>query len=77
MDISLLLFKTLLLRPYVFVFLAAALFCAHRLIGWRRTGLFLGILLAGGVALWRERANIEHQQRAIIHQIESGKGPRR
>ena len=41
------------------------------------TGLFLGILLAGGVALWRERANIEHQQRAIIHQIESGKGPRR
>lgn len=43
MDIPLLLFKTLLLRPYVFVFLAAALFCAHRLIGWKRTGLFLGI----------------------------------
>jgi putative membrane protein len=43
MDIPLLFFKTLLLRPYVFVFLAAAVFCAHRLIGWRRTGLFLGI----------------------------------
>ena len=43
MDIPVLLLKTLLLRPYVFVFLAAAVFCAHRLIGWRRTGLFLGI----------------------------------
>jgi len=43
MDIPILFFKTLLLRPYVFVFLAAAVFCAHRLIGWRRTGLFLGI----------------------------------
>jgi putative membrane protein len=43
MDIPILLFKTLLLRPYVFVFLAAAMFCAHRLIGWKRTGLFLGI----------------------------------
>lgn len=43
MDIPILLLKTLLLRPYVFAFLAAALFCAHRLIGWRRTGLFLGI----------------------------------
>ncbi len=43
MDIPVLLFKTLLLRPYVFVFLAAAVFCAHRLIGWRRTGLLFGI----------------------------------
>jgi putative membrane protein len=43
MDIPALLYKTLLLRPYVFVFLAAAVFCAHRLIGWKRTGLFLGI----------------------------------
>lgn len=43
MDIPILFFKTLLLRPYVFVFLAAAVFCAHRLIGWRRTVLFLGI----------------------------------
>ena len=42
-DVPILLVKTLLLRPYVFVFLAAAVFCAHRLIGWRRTGLFLGI----------------------------------
>jgi uncharacterized membrane protein len=38
-----LLLKTVLLRPYVFVFLAAAVLCAHRLIGWKRTGLFLGI----------------------------------
>jgi putative membrane protein len=43
MDIPVLLFKTLLLRPYVFVFLAAAMFCAQRLIGWKRTGLFFGI----------------------------------
>jgi putative membrane protein len=43
MEIPILFFKTLLLRPYVFVFLAAAVFCAHRLIGWKRTGLFLGI----------------------------------
>lgn len=43
MDIPILFFKTLLLRPYVFVFLAAAVFCAHRLIGWRRTGLLFGI----------------------------------
>lgn len=38
-----LLVKTLLLRPYVFIFLAAALFCAQRLIGWTRAGAFLGI----------------------------------
>jgi putative membrane protein len=43
MDVPILLFKTLLLRPYVFVFLAAAVFCARRLIGWTRAGLFLGI----------------------------------
>jgi len=43
MEFLILLGNTLLLRPYVFVFLAAAVFCAHRLIGWRRTGLFLGI----------------------------------
>ncbi|MGH7259446.1 MAG: carotenoid biosynthesis protein [Nitrospiraceae bacterium] len=43
MDIPVLLFKTLLLRPYVFVFLAAALFCAHRLIGWHRTAWFFGL----------------------------------
>lgn len=40
MDIPILLLKTIALRPYVFVFLAASLFCAHRLIGWRRTGWF-------------------------------------
>lgn len=42
MDIPILIFNTLLLRPYVFVFLAAAVLCAHRLIGWRRTIWFLG-----------------------------------
>ncbi|MFM8552429.1 MAG: carotenoid biosynthesis protein [Nitrospiraceae bacterium] len=41
MDLSALLLGTLTLRPYVFVFMAAFLFCAHRLLGWRRTGLFL------------------------------------
>jgi putative membrane protein len=39
-DILTLFINTILLRPYVFVFLALALFCAQRLIGWRRTGLF-------------------------------------
>ena len=40
MEIALLLFKTILLRPYVFLFLAVFLFSASRLLGWRRTGLF-------------------------------------
>lgn len=43
MDFPVLLIKTLLLRPYVFLFLAAFLFSAHRLFGWRRTWLFFGI----------------------------------
>jgi len=43
MDFAILLIKTVVLRPYVFVFLAAALFCAQRLIGWRRTGRFFVI----------------------------------
>jgi putative membrane protein len=38
-----LLLNTVLLRPYVFVFLAASVFCAQRLLGWVRMGLFLGI----------------------------------
>jgi putative membrane protein len=43
MEIFSLLLKTIALRPYVFVFLAAFLLSAARLIGWRRTGYFLGI----------------------------------
>jgi uncharacterized membrane protein len=39
-DIALLLIKTILLRPYVFLFLAAFAFSAQRLLGWRRTGWF-------------------------------------
>jgi uncharacterized membrane protein len=35
--------NTIVLRPYVFVFLAAFLFAASRLIGWRRTVCFLAI----------------------------------
>ena len=38
-----LLLKTVILRPYVFVFLAVFLFLASRLIGWRRTGYFMAI----------------------------------
>ncbi len=34
--------KTVLLRPYVFLFLAAFLLVGHWLLGWRRTGVFLG-----------------------------------
>lgn len=40
-ELPLLLFKTLLLRPYVFAFLAAFLFIGRRLLGWPRTGVFL------------------------------------
>jgi uncharacterized membrane protein len=39
-DLPLLLVKTLVLRPYVFVFLAAFLLIGQRLLGWRRTGAF-------------------------------------
>ncbi len=40
MDIASLFFKTIALRPYVFLFLAAFLFSAIKLIGWRRTWRF-------------------------------------
>ena len=40
MDVFILFIKTILLRPYVFLFLAAFLFAAGRLLGWRRTGAF-------------------------------------
>lgn len=42
MEFLTLLLNTLLLRPYVFLFLAASLFSAKRLLGWRRTGWFFG-----------------------------------
>jgi uncharacterized membrane protein len=40
MDLIILLYKTILFRPYVFVFLAAFLFAAIKLIGWPRTWQF-------------------------------------
>src|SRR5207249_432033 len=43
MDFPLLLIKTILLRPYVFLFLAVFVFSAKRLLGWKRTGLFFAI----------------------------------
>jgi uncharacterized membrane protein len=43
MEFFSLLLKTIVLRPYVFVFLTVFLLSAARLIGWRRTGCFLGI----------------------------------
>jgi uncharacterized membrane protein len=45
-DISLLLLKTVLLRPYVFFFLAVSLFAASRFLGWKRTGAMFGITWA-------------------------------
>jgi putative membrane protein len=39
-DLPVLLVNTILLRPYVFLFLAAFLVSATWLLGWRRTGLF-------------------------------------
>src|SRR5688572_33239305 len=43
MDFLLLFIKTVVLRPYVFLFLGVSLFSAQRLLGWRRTGLFFAI----------------------------------
>ncbi|HEX6949693.1 MAG TPA: carotenoid biosynthesis protein [Nitrospira sp.] len=40
-DLPLLFLKTVLLRPYVFAFLAAFLFIGRGLLGWPRTGAFL------------------------------------
>ena len=40
MELVLLLYKTVTLRPYVFVFLASFLFAAIKLIGWPRTWRF-------------------------------------
>lgn len=40
MDLIILLYKTVLFRPYVFAFLAAFLFAAIKLIGWPRTWRF-------------------------------------
>jgi uncharacterized membrane protein len=40
-DVPLLFVKTLILRPYVFAFLAAFLLIGRWLLGWRRTGAFL------------------------------------
>ncbi|SEK87449.1 carotenoid biosynthesis protein [Nitrosovibrio tenuis] len=45
MEFFSLLIKTIALRPYVFVFRAAFLFSASRLIGGRRTGYFMIITL--------------------------------
>lgn len=46
MEFFSLLLKTIVLRPYVFVFLTAFLLSAARLIGWGRTVCFLGITWA-------------------------------
>ena len=46
MDLPGLLLGTFLLRPYVFVFMAAFLFCAQRLLGWRRMLLFWAVTWA-------------------------------
>lgn len=43
MDVVLLLWKTLLLRPYVFFFLAMALVASFRLLGRARTGALFGV----------------------------------
>ncbi len=46
MEVLTLLVKTILLRPYVFIFLAAFLFTGRRLLGWKRTGVFFLITWA-------------------------------
>ncbi|HSB45390.1 MAG TPA: carotenoid biosynthesis protein [Nitrospira sp.] len=44
LDSLTLLIKTVQLRPYVFLFLAAFLLSAPALIGWQRTGLFFAVV---------------------------------
>ncbi len=39
LEIAVLILKTILLRPYVFLFLAAFLFSAQRLLGWGPYGM--------------------------------------
>jgi uncharacterized membrane protein len=41
-----LLVNTVILRPYVFAFLAASLYVGQKLLGWRRTGRFFGLTWA-------------------------------
>ena len=43
MEFLTLLLQTILLRPYVFIFLGIFLFSASRLLGWKRTGALFGI----------------------------------
>jgi putative membrane protein len=43
MEFIVLLLKTVLLRPYVFLFLGISLYAASRLIGWPRTGWMFGL----------------------------------
>lgn len=43
MEILTLFIKTILFRPYVFLFLAISLVSSSRLLGWKRTGVFFGI----------------------------------
>ena len=46
MELFDLLVKTVILRPYVFVFLGVSLFAAHKLLGWSRTARFFGLTWA-------------------------------
>ena len=46
MDFFLLLANTVILRPYVFVFLAVSLYAARQLLGWKRTCRLFGITWA-------------------------------
>ncbi|MGH7165111.1 MAG: carotenoid biosynthesis protein [Nitrospiraceae bacterium] len=48
MDLLIILTKTIVLQPYVFLFLAVSLLSATRLLGWRRTGLFFSITWGTG-----------------------------
>ncbi len=43
MDLPILFLKTVAMRPYVFAFVAIAIWCAHRLMGWRRADQFFFI----------------------------------
>ncbi len=46
MEFLFLLVNTVILRPYVFIFLGVSLYIGQKLLGWRRTGRFFGLTWA-------------------------------
>ena len=80
-----LLVGTVLLRPYVFVFLALYLFVASREMGWRRTGLYICLAYSlawicekGSITIGRPTTLLRDVALSVHHAHEHGRcyGPR-